>query len=73
MTAMITIDARGLSCPQPALMTRQVLQKAKQGTFEVLIDTITALENITRLAKNLGWKLTVEDKPQGIYRLVLQK
>ncbi len=67
------IDARGLSCPQPALMTRQALQKAKQDTFEILIDTTTALENITRLAKNLGWKLTVETKPGNAYRLVLQK
>jgi tRNA 2-thiouridine synthesizing protein A len=72
MNSIQTIDARGLSCPQPALMTRQALQKAKQGTIEVLIDTTTALENITRLAKNLGWKLTVEST-QGGYRMVLQK
>jgi tRNA 2-thiouridine synthesizing protein A len=72
MNSVQTIDARGFSCPQPALMTRQALQKAKQGTIEVLIDTTTALENITRLAKNLGWKLTVESL-QGGYRMVLQK
>jgi tRNA 2-thiouridine synthesizing protein A len=72
MNNIQTIDARGLSCPQPALMTRQALQKSKQGTIKVLIDTTTALENITRLAKNLGWKLTVESM-QGGYRMVLQK
>jgi tRNA 2-thiouridine synthesizing protein A len=72
MNSVQTIDARGLSCPQPALMTRRALQKAKQGTFEVLIDTTAALENITRLTKNLGWKLTVESM-QGGYRMVLQK
>ncbi len=73
MSETKTIDARGLSCPQPALLTRQALQKAKQGTIEVLVDTTTALENITRLAKNLGWKLTVEARPEGAHRMVLQK
>jgi TusA-related sulfurtransferase len=73
MNNIQTIDARGLSCPQPALMTRQALQKAKQGTFEVLIDTTTALENITRLAKHLGWKLNVEIQSEGSYKMVLQK
>ncbi|MDD5288089.1 MAG: sulfurtransferase TusA family protein [Dehalococcoidales bacterium] len=73
MNNIRTIDACGLSCPQPVLMTRQALQKAKQGTFEVLVDTTTALENVTRLAKNLGWKLTVETRSGGSYRMVLQK
>jgi tRNA 2-thiouridine synthesizing protein A len=73
MNNIQTIDARGLSCPQPALMTRQALQKVNQGKIEVLIDTTTALENITRLAKNLGWKLNVEIQPEGGYKMVLQK
>lgn len=68
-----TIDARGLSCPQPALLTRQAIQKAGKGTIEVLVDTTTALENVTRLAKNAGWTVNAEKQPQETYRLVLKK
>lgn len=67
------IDARGLSCPQPALLTRQALQKSGKGTIEVLVDTTTAMENVSRVAKNSGWKVDVESRAQENYRLVLIK
>ncbi|MCX7911340.1 MAG: sulfurtransferase TusA family protein [Dehalococcoidales bacterium] len=73
MTEVITVDARGLSCPQPAMMTRQALQKLGKGTVEVLVDSPTAKENVTRLAKNAGWTVTVEDSPDGSARIVLRK
>jgi tRNA 2-thiouridine synthesizing protein A len=67
------IDARGLSCPQPALLARQALQKAGKGTIEVLVDTTTAMENVSRVAKNSGWKVDIESRAQENYRLVLKK
>ncbi|GFP19043.1 hypothetical protein HKBW3S42_01048 [Candidatus Hakubella thermalkaliphila] len=73
MSDIETVDARGLSCPQPAMLARQALQKADKGTIEVLIDSSTALENVSRLAKNSGWNVTVEDQPDGSYRVVLKK
>lgn len=68
-----TIDARGLSCPQPALLARRALQKLGKGTVEVLVDTDTALENVSRVAKNAGWKLTIEPLSDGVHRLVMTK
>ena len=73
MTDIRTIDARGLSCPQPAMLTRQVLQKLDKGTIEVLVDTSTALENISRLAGHSGWEVTVEEQSENNYRVVLKK
>ena len=73
MTEVKTIDARGLSCPQPAMLTRQVLLTTKKGRVEVLVDTSTARENVSRLASNSGWQVTVEEPYEGNYRLVLQK
>jgi len=70
---MTTIDARGLSCPQPAMMTRQALQKASTGTIEVLVDSGTSRDNVGRMAANAGWRVTVENKPDGVYRLVLER
>ena len=73
MSDIKTIDARGLSCPQPALLARQALQKSGKGTIEVLVDTTTALENVSRLAKNAGWTVIVENQPQENYRIVIKK
>ncbi|MCR4394458.1 MAG: sulfurtransferase TusA family protein [Dehalococcoidales bacterium] len=67
------IDARGLSCPQPAMLARQAMQKAGKGTLEVLVDSGTARENVSRLAKNAGWEVTIEAQPDGSYRIVLNK
>lgn len=67
------VDARGLSCPQPAMLTQETLQKIGKGTIEVLVDSSTARENVSRLARNSGWSVTVEDQPDGSSRIVLRK
>jgi tRNA 2-thiouridine synthesizing protein A len=68
-----TLDARGLSCPQPPMLAREALQKMGKGTIEVLVDSDTARENVSRLARNSGWSVTVEDQPDGSYRIMLRK
>jgi tRNA 2-thiouridine synthesizing protein A len=67
-----TVDARGLSCPQPALMTRNAVRAAKSGPIEVLVDTETARDNCTRVAQREGWSVAVSEEGGG-YRLVLDK
>jgi len=54
-----TVDARGLSCPQPVIMSRQALEK---GGFpiEVLVETVTSRENVRRMAEKAGFKVRVE-------------
>ena len=68
-----TLDVRGLSCPQPPMLTQQALQKMGKGTIEVLVDSSTARENVSRLARNSGWNVTVEGQPDGSYRIILRK
>jgi len=65
------IDARGLSCPQPVIVTDRKMKDLGRGVFEVLVDTETAKENITRLAKQSGWQLDVNEE-SGDIRLVLK-
>ena len=67
------VDARGLSCPQPAMLTRQALQEMNKGIFEVIVDTNTSRENVSRIASNLGWQVSVEEQPEGSFRLVMKK
>lgn len=73
MSDIKTVDARGLSCPQPAMLAQEALQKAAKGTIEVLVDSSTARENVSRLAKNSGWDVTVKDQSDGSYQIILRK
>jgi len=68
-----TVDARGLSCPQPVMLTSDAIKKMNKGTVEVLVDSATALENVTRIAKNSGWQVAEEKQSDGSSRLVLKK
>ena len=47
---MNKIDARGYSCPEPLLMTKNALEKGRP--LVVLVDSMTPVQNITRFAKN---------------------
>ena len=73
MTEKVKVDAIGFSCPQPAMMTRQALEKQGRGIVEVSVDTVAARENATRIAENLGWKVTHKEQPGGNYLLVIKK
>lgn len=66
------VDARGLSCPQPVLMTKKALENNKGDTLEVMVDNATAKENVTRFASNAGYQVTVTEDGED-YLLVLSK
>ena len=51
------VDARGLSCPQPVLMTLEEIKKLDKGEIIILVDTDTSKENVSRLAKSQGWQV----------------
>lgn len=53
------VDARGLSCPQPVILTRQAMEEG-QFPIEVLVDTVTSRENVRRAAQRAGLKVQVE-------------
>ena len=53
------VDARGLSCPMPVVMTRRAMEKGSPASLEVLLDSKTAVENVTRFAEGQGYQVTV--------------
>lgn len=58
---METIDTRGLSCPQPVIMTTQAVKDALKD-FEVLVDSEASLENVSRFLQSRHYGIVVEDK-----------
>ncbi|MBM4286352.1 MAG: preprotein translocase subunit TatB [Deltaproteobacteria bacterium] len=67
------IDARGLSCPQPVLITLEKLKTLNQGQVVVLVDTDTSRENVLRAAATLGWQAGDIQVEGSEYRLTLKK
>jgi len=66
------IDTRGLSCPLPVVAARKKLLEMNSGILEVLTDTGTSRDNITRMAVNAGWKVETKEK-DGEYLLTISK
>jgi TusA-related sulfurtransferase len=60
------VDARGLLCPEPVLMTKRELDKVSTGTLRVLVSNVAAKENVNRLAKSKGWQVVVTDAEEDI-------
>ncbi|SKA88102.1 TusA-related sulfurtransferase [Caloramator quimbayensis] len=68
---LLEIDARGRSCPEPVLLTKKGVESNPSGV-KVMVDNITARENVKRFGKNAGYKVEVEEK-DGEYILILSK
>lgn len=67
------VDARGLSCPQPVMMTLDEISKINKGQLVILVDTDTSRENVTRAARTLGWQVS-DIQPEGVgYRITITK
>ena len=52
-----TVDARGLACPQPVILTRNAMQQADQ--ILTLVDSETSVTNVSRMAQKAGWQVNV--------------
>jgi selenium metabolism protein YedF len=52
-----TVDARGLACPQPVILTRKAMQEASQVV--TLVDNETSMTNVSRMARRAGWQVDV--------------
>ncbi len=65
------IDAKGLACPQPVVLTKKALENNDSVT--VIVDNETAKENVSRLAEKSGCTISVESAGDGTFRLSLSK
>ena len=64
------IDARGLSCPEPAIQTGRTLKDYDEIT--VIVDDEVAVQNISTGVKKRGYDVQVEKKGKDFY-LHIQK
>ena len=57
---MFEVDARGLSCPQPLMMTNDAI-KSQEGPIKVLVSEPHQRTNVEKFAKDKGKKVTVTE------------
>lgn len=68
-----TVDARGLSCPQPVLMALTKMREMKTGQLEVLVDNEVSKENVSRAASKEGWVVAHIQQDAEAYHIVLKR
>lgn len=61
------IDARGMGCPKPVIMTTKGLDSLEEGSITTIVDNEIAKENISKLASSKGYDFSVEEKDGDFY------
>ncbi|MBO5770682.1 MAG: sulfurtransferase TusA family protein [Spirochaetales bacterium] len=67
---MKKIDCRGLSCPEPVIMTKRALKEDSE--VAVTVDSRVPMENISRFARALGIEPVIVES-DGEWTLTLKK
>lgn len=66
------IDARGLSCPQPVVLTQKAVKENPAG-IEILVDNACAVENVGRFARSKGYTVAISENAPGEVLIRLSK
>lgn len=61
----LTVDARGLACPHPVVLTNKAFEESDEVI--TIVDNAVARENVSRLAESKGFRVEVETRADGIY------
>jgi selenium metabolism protein YedF len=69
----IILDAQGLACPQPVVITKNALDKIACGEIAVLVDNETARLNVERLASSQGCSVAVTGREGSVFEIVIKK
>ncbi len=69
----VIIDAGGLSCPQPVLMTIDKIREIQKGEITIKVDTDTSKENVSRAARSQGWEVADIQEHETGYTLTIKR
>ena len=69
----VIVDAGGLSCPQPVLMTLDKIKEMGKGEIIIKVDTDTSKENVSRAAQSQGWDVADIQENEIGYTLIIKK
>ncbi len=66
------LDARGLACPQPVILTRKALAEGGFSELEVIVNSSSGRENVARFAGHAGCTIASIEESGEETRIVIQ-
>lgn len=70
---MKIIDAMGLACPRPVILTKKAIREENLDEVTVKVDNEIATENLTKMGKQLGFTAEVKTNSKTDYEVYLKK
>ena len=68
---MLTVDARGDACPLPVVKAKKAIAELNgAGEVEVLVDNEIAVQNLTKMAQQKGYRSAAEKMAEREYRVL---
>lgn len=68
---MIEVDARGLSCPEPLMVTDQAMKRHPGEPLKVLVTEAHSRTNVEKFARSKGRSVTTKAVGQE-YEIVIE-
>jgi selenium metabolism protein YedF len=69
----VVVDAKGMLCPRPLIMTKKALKDCAVGqTMAVIIDNEASKQNVLRFLRDNGAQASVEER-DGVFTLTISK
>jgi len=65
------IDARGLACPKPVVMTKKALEE--ESELLTIVDNEAASKNVAKLAKKLNCKVSILEENDNLFKVNIKK
>lgn len=66
---MKTVDARGLACPAPVLLTKDAIEKEKALELTIIVDNEASRENVSRFLGSKNFAFSITEK-EGAFHII---
>ena len=60
-------DCRGLACPKPVLVAKELIETHPDEIIEIIVDNEASRQNVTRFLKSQGWEAAVREESGGVF------
>ncbi|MEB3024389.1 MULTISPECIES: sulfurtransferase-like selenium metabolism protein YedF [unclassified Parvimonas] len=70
---MKEINAKGLACPQPLILTKKAVENSEEKEFLVIVDNDTAVKNLEKFSKSSNLNFRFEKKSDNEFNVYVTK
>lgn len=70
---MKEINAKGLACPQPLILTKKTIESSEEKDFLVIVDNDTAVKNLEKFAKSSNLDFRFEKISDNEFNVFVSK